>query len=76
METTEFSQEIRFNENLPEDVAVRATKIALRTILRRVRPHSALEVKSYLPDEWQSEFQFSGELDTSITSATGWSQRI
>src|SRR4051812_2913288 len=70
MEATKFREEVRLNENLPEDAAERATKIALRTILRRVNTEAAREVRSYLPDEWQAEFHFGGDLDTSITSAT------
>src|SRR5438105_3917834 len=70
MEATKFREEVKLNKDLSEDAAEQATKIALRAILRRVKPESAREVKSYLPGEWQSEFQLPGELDASITSAT------
>jgi putative phosphoribosyl transferase len=71
METRKFREEVRsWNENIPQDVGELATKIALKTILRRVRAESATEIKSFLPEEWQSEMQFAGELDTSVTSAT------
>lgn len=70
MEVARFREEMRLHENLPEGAAERATKIALKTILARVRGESAVEVRSHLPEEWQTELTFSGELDTSVTSAT------